>query len=88
MVKRYNLKTGITHDDYVLYSDYEIAEAFKPVSIALQKALAISEQRVNELEAVLRNYHRSNCGMSKDCGHEFNCVCPSDAVIEALKENE
>lgn len=41
-----------------------------------------------DLLATLKNLMSSNGGGSKECGHEFTCICPWDAAMAAIKKAE
>ena len=45
------------------------------------------EQLIKQRDALLvalKNYHASQCGEKKICGHDFCCVCPSDLAKKAI----
>lgn len=57
---------------------------YDPAQIAL---IVRAVNLVHSHEAVAKaadNYHRSHCGLSKDCGHDFCCICPQNKLNEAF----
>ena len=46
----------------------------------------MEDKLIETLHADLDNFMRASTGGHKDCGHNYDCVCPGDKVKEALAE--
>jgi hypothetical protein len=53
-----------------------------------EKYLLLTKQYVKDvgnLHLALKDLRNSHCGLPKSCGHDFNCVCPSDKARELIE---
>ncbi len=78
MIKRYELKEEHRNDRY---------EKMLPDDFGEYVLYEDHLKDRQELIEALRDYYDSNCGRPKICGHDFDCICPSDRVKAILSAN-